>query len=169
MPVGSERAPGRCTCLCRNAGAQAQQPLPPGCRQGSRRLPACRPDTRPPLPAPAANEKPRKGKKDYSHLEYKCLVRATDGKRKLSTVVVGKDLARFQDAYSTILRVRASCTGRGACRGLVVWSGSRRLGNGLASWWPKFLRGSWRVGTHSLSLLGWAAAARRRTPFPGAP
>lgn len=50
------------------------------------------------------NEKPRKSKKDYSHLEMKCLVRATDGKRKLSTVLVSKDLARFQDSYSTILK-----------------------------------------------------------------
>ena len=59
-----------------------------------------------PPTAYAANEKPRKSKKDYSHLELKCLVRATDGKRKLSTVVGGRDLARFQDSYSTILRVR---------------------------------------------------------------
>ncbi len=56
-------------------------------------------------PLLAANEKPRKSKTDWSHLELKCLVRATDGKRKLSTVVVGKDLARFQDSYSTILKV----------------------------------------------------------------
>ncbi|GAB4820626.1 hypothetical protein N2152v2_007672 [Parachlorella kessleri] len=50
------------------------------------------------------NEKPRKSKTDWSHLELKCLVRATDGKRKLSTVVAGKELARFQDSYSTILK-----------------------------------------------------------------
>ncbi len=31
--------------------------------------------------------KPRKGKKDYSELAYHCLVRATDGSKKLSTVV----------------------------------------------------------------------------------
>mgnify|MGYP001074140479 CR=1 FL=1 len=66
-----------------------------------------------------ANEKPRKGKTDWSHLELKCLVRATDGKRKVSTVVAGKELARFQDSYSTILKV----TLEGLCR-LVCFSGS---------------------------------------------
>ena len=118
--------------------------------------------------------KPRRGKKDYSHLEYHCLVRrgapqnvsgccgqpgrrrrrrqllstasgarpvavrslvpaqpsapcssnpaspllaphppppppqvrATDGKRKLSTVVQGAELARFHESYTTIQRVR---------------------------------------------------------------
>lgn len=36
---------------------------------------------------PAANLKPRKGKRDYSQLAYHCLVRVTDGSKKLSTVV----------------------------------------------------------------------------------
>ena len=49
--------------------------------------------------------KPRRGKKDYSALEYKCLVRATDGKRRLSTVVAGKEAAKFHDSYTTIVRV----------------------------------------------------------------
>ena len=61
------------------------------------------------LPTPpvmaAANMKPRRGKKDYSGLEYLCLVRATDGRRKLTTQVQGKDLAKFQDSYTTIQRV----------------------------------------------------------------
>jgi hypothetical protein len=57
-----------------------------------------------PLPAPG-NEKPRKGKKDYSGLEYKCLVRATDGKRKLSATLNGKELVKFQASYGTILKV----------------------------------------------------------------
>ncbi|KAI7838028.1 hypothetical protein COHA_008209 [Chlorella ohadii] len=48
--------------------------------------------------------KPRKGKKDYSAFAYHCLVRATDGSRKLSTVVQGKDLAKFYDSYTTIQR-----------------------------------------------------------------
>lgn len=50
--------------------------------------------------------KPRKGKKDYSGHEYHCLVRAQDGHRKLSTVVQGKDLAKFHESYTTIQRVR---------------------------------------------------------------
>ena len=49
--------------------------------------------------------KPRKGKNDYSALEYHCLVRATDGDRKLTTEVRGSDLAKFQDSYTTIMRV----------------------------------------------------------------
>lgn len=32
-------------------------------------------------------------------------VRATDGRRKLSTVVKGADLAKFQESYTTIMRV----------------------------------------------------------------
>lgn len=81
---------------------------------------------------PSANEKPRKGKKDYSHLEYKCLVRATDGKRKLSTVVTGKDLGRFHDSYTTILKVRTGQAGR--CRrgsgARVLWRRKAGIGAG---------------------------------------
>lgn len=73
------------------------------CPIAANEKPSCSPE--PSLVLDAANEKPRKSQKDYSHLEYKCLVRATDGKRKLSTLVVGKDLARFQDSYTTILKV----------------------------------------------------------------
>lgn len=50
------------------------------------------------------NMKPRKGKKDYSALEYLCLIRATDGKRKISTTLPGKDCGKFQSSYSTILK-----------------------------------------------------------------
>lgn len=50
------------------------------------------------------NEKPRKSKQDHSALPLKCLLRATDGKRKISTIISGKELPRFQDAYTTILR-----------------------------------------------------------------
>lgn len=53
----------------------------------------------------AANEKPLKGKKDYSQLEYKCLIRVTDGKKKFSTTLTGKELVKFQDSYDTILKV----------------------------------------------------------------
>lgn len=56
-------------------------------------------------PLITGNLKPRKGKNDYSGFDYHCLVRATDGERKLTTVVQGKELARFQDSYTTIMRV----------------------------------------------------------------
>ena len=37
-------------------------------------------------------------------LEYKCLVRAVFGSKKLSTVVAAKDVNRFQLAYSNLLK-----------------------------------------------------------------
>lgn len=42
----------------------------------------------------AANLKPRRSKKDYSGLACHCLVRATDGRKKLSTVVEVRRQAR---------------------------------------------------------------------------
>ncbi|PRW60889.1 transducin beta 3 isoform A [Chlorella sorokiniana] len=53
-----------------------------------------------------SNMKPRRGKKDYSAFAYHCLMRATDGRRKLTTVVHGKDLAKFYDSYTTIQRAK---------------------------------------------------------------
>lgn len=53
---------------------------------------------------------PRGKKKDKSALlemegsESKCLVRATNGKKKISTVVNTKDVNRFQQAYSSVLK-----------------------------------------------------------------
>ncbi|KAI8105531.1 hypothetical protein M9434_000116 [Picochlorum sp. BPE23] len=53
------------------------------------------------------NEKALKGKNDTSHLEYKCLVRATDGKKKkISTIVPTRDLDKFKDSFATILRAK---------------------------------------------------------------
>lgn len=47
-------------------------------------------------------------KKDKSNIpepqEYMCLVRATLGKSKISTVVHPKDVNKFQQAYSSLLR-----------------------------------------------------------------
>lgn len=40
--------------------------------------------------------------------DFRCLVRATDGKKKFSTAVTGKDQARFQAAYATVLRAHMS-------------------------------------------------------------
>ncbi|CAK9327610.1 unnamed protein product [Citrullus colocynthis] len=37
-------------------------------------------------------------------IEYRCLIRATDGKKKISTSVGAKDHLRFQASYSTILK-----------------------------------------------------------------
>ncbi|CAH1412022.1 unnamed protein product [Lactuca virosa] len=39
-------------------------------------------------------------------LEYKCLVRATDGKKNISTLVGTKEHQRFQAYYATILKAR---------------------------------------------------------------
>ena len=85
----SARGPrrGRGRLARRGDGLQLTPPLPP-----------------PPLPPPA-NEKPVKGKNDYSHLDYKCLVRATDGKRKLTTTLTARELPKFKDSYATILKV----------------------------------------------------------------
>jgi signal recognition particle subunit SRP14 len=40
----------------------------------------------------------------HESVEYKCLVRATFGSKKLSTVVSSKDINRFQLAYSNLLK-----------------------------------------------------------------
>lgn len=57
------------------------------------------------LQAPAtANLKPRKTRKPDPTLPYHCLVRATGGKRKISTVVNAKEQPRFQESYNTILK-----------------------------------------------------------------
>lgn len=45
-------------------------------------------------------------------MPYGCLVRATDGKKKVSTLLGPKDVLRFQDAYDTILKV-SGCRLRG--------------------------------------------------------
>ncbi|KAJ4960689.1 hypothetical protein NE237_020599 [Protea cynaroides] len=37
-------------------------------------------------------------------IEYRCLVRATDGKKTISTMVSTKDHQRFQASYATILK-----------------------------------------------------------------
>lgn len=62
----------------------------------------------------AANEKPKKSKKDNSAAEYKCLVRATDGKKKISTALTAKELPKFMDSYTTIQKVMTTpfcCSG----------------------------------------------------------
>ncbi|KAG9447040.1 hypothetical protein H6P81_013168 [Aristolochia fimbriata] len=39
-----------------------------------------------------------------SDIEYRCLVRATDGKKTISTSLSAKEHLRFQASYATILR-----------------------------------------------------------------
>ncbi|XP_060684314.1 signal recognition particle 14 kDa protein [Hemiscyllium ocellatum] len=48
---------------------------------------------------------PRKGHPDtFEPADNKCLLRATDGKKKISTVISSKEVNRFQMAYSNLLR-----------------------------------------------------------------
>uniref|UniRef100_A0A8C5P393 Signal recognition particle 14 kDa protein n=1 Tax=Jaculus jaculus TaxID=51337 RepID=A0A8C5P393_JACJA len=48
---------------------------------------------------------PRKGTVEgFEPAENKCLLRATDGKKKISTVVSSKEVNKFQMAYSNLLR-----------------------------------------------------------------
>jgi signal recognition particle subunit SRP14 len=51
------------------------------------------------------NMKPRNGKKQYTQ-EYKCLIRATDGKKKISTAVSPSEYLKFQASYGLILRAQ---------------------------------------------------------------
>jgi hypothetical protein len=74
------------------------------------RKPAVQPPPDAPLTLPtarAANEKPRKSKADHSAAELRCLVRATDGKRRISTALAPRELPRFREEYATILRAHA--------------------------------------------------------------
>ncbi|KZV40971.1 signal recognition particle 14 kDa protein-like [Dorcoceras hygrometricum] len=40
------------------------------------------------------------------NVEYKCLIRASNGKKTISTMVGPKDHQRFQSSYATILKAR---------------------------------------------------------------
>ncbi|KAJ4763539.1 Signal recognition particle 14 kDa protein [Rhynchospora pubera] len=42
--------------------------------------------------------------KEGQKIEYKCLVRATDGKKIISTLIAAKDQLKFQASYATVLR-----------------------------------------------------------------
>jgi signal recognition particle subunit SRP14 len=54
-------------------------------------------------PVPAKAKKSR-GAEPPEPQEYKCLIRANMGSRKLSTVIAAKDMNKFQVAYSNLLR-----------------------------------------------------------------
>ncbi|GAA0153081.1 hypothetical protein Leryth_006498 [Lithospermum erythrorhizon] len=45
-------------------------------------------------------------------IEFKCLVRATDGKKTIATTVGPKDHQRFQASYATILKARMTALKR---------------------------------------------------------
>ncbi|XP_026312335.1 signal recognition particle 14 kDa protein-like [Piliocolobus tephrosceles] len=48
---------------------------------------------------------PKKGTVEgFEPADNKCLLRATDGKKKISTVVSSKEVSKFQMAYSNLLR-----------------------------------------------------------------
>lgn len=48
---------------------------------------------------------PRKGHTEsFEPADNKCLIRASDGKKKISTVVSTKEVIKFQMAYSNLLR-----------------------------------------------------------------
>ncbi|KAK7904995.1 hypothetical protein WMY93_017602 [Mugilogobius chulae] len=48
---------------------------------------------------------PRKGHSEsFEPADNKCLIRASDGKKKISTVVSTKEVIKFQMAYSNLLR-----------------------------------------------------------------
>ncbi|CAO2043773.1 unnamed protein product, partial [Urochloa humidicola] len=46
----------------------------------------------------------QKMEKKEKEVEYRCLVRASDGKKSISTSVSLKDYARFQASYATVLK-----------------------------------------------------------------
>ena len=48
--------------------------------------------------------KPRKGKAQVSEADHRCLIRATDGKRKISTHLSAVQHVKFQASYALILR-----------------------------------------------------------------
>ena len=54
-------------------------------------------------PVRPGNLRNKRSKKDQGG-EYKCLIRATDGKKKVSTVVSEGEQAKFQAAYLTVLK-----------------------------------------------------------------
>mmetsp|Transcript_32391 Transcript_32391/g.39213 ORF Transcript_32391/g.39213 Transcript_32391/m.39213 type:complete len:118 (+) Transcript_32391:406-759(+) len=46
----------------------------------------------------------KKEDEESENHEYVCLVRATDGKRKISATLTPKDFVRFHQGYSTVLK-----------------------------------------------------------------
>ncbi|KAK9788140.1 hypothetical protein WJX73_008983 [Symbiochloris irregularis] len=53
-----------------------------------------------------SNMKPRKSRFPQTDAEYKCLIRATAGNKKISTAVSASQHKRFQSSYDTILKAQ---------------------------------------------------------------
>jgi len=50
--------------------------------------------------------KPRKSKKQPSADDFRCLIRASDGKKKISTSLSPSEHVKFQTSYSLLLRAQ---------------------------------------------------------------
>lgn len=85
--------------------------------------------------------KPRKGKATVAPEDHRCLVRATDGKRKIATALAGEQQAKFQSSFALIMRahmdslkkrdkVRLRKDEGGAGHKAPAGSGARRGGGG---------------------------------------
>ncbi|XP_026383158.1 signal recognition particle 14 kDa protein-like [Papaver somniferum] len=48
--------------------------------------------------------KAKRNKLGADALEFRCLVRATDGKKTISTLISAKDQQKFQSSYATVLK-----------------------------------------------------------------
>uniref|UniRef100_A0A2I3RGT0 Signal recognition particle 14 kDa protein n=2 Tax=Pan TaxID=9596 RepID=A0A2I3RGT0_PANTR len=60
---------------------------------------------------------PKKGSVEgFEPSDNKCLLRAIDGKKKMSTVVNSKEVSKFQMAYSNLLRANMDGLRRGTKR-----------------------------------------------------
>ncbi|KAG0491267.1 hypothetical protein HPP92_004665 [Vanilla planifolia] len=55
-----------------------------------------------------SNAKKNKMETAGEDIEYKCLVRATDSKKSISTALSVKDYQRFQASYATVLKAHMS-------------------------------------------------------------
>uniref|UniRef100_A0A9L0T5J2 Signal recognition particle 14 kDa protein n=1 Tax=Equus caballus TaxID=9796 RepID=A0A9L0T5J2_HORSE len=80
-------------------------PLPDFSCTCQRRLCLCSPGCVFPADDGRTKPIPRKGSVEgFEPSDNKCLLRATDGKKKISTVVSSKEVNKFQMAYSNLLR-----------------------------------------------------------------
>ena len=53
---------------------------------------------------PVPKDKKKTNQPAADNQEYRCLIRASMGSKKLSTVVMAKDINKFQVAYSNLIR-----------------------------------------------------------------
>lgn len=50
------------------------------------------------------NMKPKNSTKEPKSTDYKCLLRATDNKKRISTAIAATQLPKFQSSYNTLLK-----------------------------------------------------------------